>query len=145
RLPFYDPIVSHRDAARYAHALPSVSEANALEAGSARSLLYPRHDVHWQVPAGARRPNIVLLLLESWRFDTMNERVSPHMYRFARRPSVFTNHFSSGNSTPSGVFSLFYGIHPTYWTAVKANSATIDNPVLIDVLEENDYAFGIFA
>ena len=43
------------------------------------------------------------------------------------------------------MFSLFYGIHPTYWTAVKANSASIDNPVLIDVLGANGYAFGIFA
>ena len=145
RLPFYFPIVSHKDAAKYAHALPTVSEANALEEGNARSLIYPRHDVKWKVPGGGRRPNIVLLLLESWRFDSMNERVSPNMYRLSQRSSVFTNHFSSGNSTPSGVFSLFYGIHPTYWTAVKANSAAIDNPVLIDVLEQNDYAFGIFA
>lgn len=145
RLPFYFPIVSHRDAAKYARALPSVSEAHALDDGNPKSLIYPRHDVRWQIPPGGRRPNIVLLLLESWRFDAMNERVAPNMYRFAQRSSVFTNHFSSGNSTPSGVFSLFYGIHPTYWTAVKANSATIDNPVLIDVLGQNNYSFGIFA
>ena len=145
RLPFYFPIVSHRDAVKYAHALPAVSETSAVDEGNARSFMYPLHDVHWKVPAGARRPNIVLLLLESWRYDTMNERVSPNMYRLSQRSSVFTNHFSSGNSTPSGVFGLFYGIHPTYWTAVKANSATIDNPVLIDVLGENNYAFGIFA
>jgi membrane-anchored protein YejM (alkaline phosphatase superfamily) len=145
RLPFYFPIVSHRDAVKYSHVLPSVSETDHLEDGNARSFMYPLHPVHWKVPAGARRPNIVLLLLESWRYDTMNERVSPNMYRLAQRSSVFANHFSSGNSTPSGVFGLFYGIHPTYWTAVKANSATIDNPVLIDVLGENDYAFGIFA
>jgi membrane-anchored protein YejM (alkaline phosphatase superfamily) len=145
RLPFYFPIVSHRDAVKYAHVLPSVSESNSIEEGSARSFMYPLHDVHWKVPEGGRRPNIVLLLLESWRYDAMNERVSPNMYRLSQRSSVFQNHFSSGNSTPSGVFGLFYGIHPTYWTAVKANSATIDNPVLIDVLGENNYAFGIFA
>ena len=38
---------------------------------------------------------------------------------------------SSGNATPTGVFSLFYGLHPTYWATVKANNAAIDNPVLI--------------
>jgi membrane-anchored protein YejM (alkaline phosphatase superfamily) len=145
RLPFYFPIQSHGDAVKYARVLPAVSESTALDEASARSLLYPLRDVHYQVPAGGRRPNIVLLLLESWRYDTMNERVSPNMHKLAQRSSVFTNHFSSGNSTPSGVFGLFYGIHPTYWTAVKASSASIDNPVLIDVLGENDYAFGIFA
>jgi membrane-anchored protein YejM (alkaline phosphatase superfamily) len=116
--------------------------APAHDPASSSSLVYPLHEVDC---APARRPNIVLLLLESWRFDAMDEVVSPHIYRFAQRASVFRNHFSSGNSTPSGVFSLFYGIHPTYWTAVKANAATIDNPVLMDVLAANGYAFGIFA
>lgn len=144
-LPFYYPIVSHSDALKYAHALPVVSETAAVAEGNARSFMYPLHDVSWVVPAGGRRPNILLLLLESWRFDALNARVSPNMYALSQRSTVFANHFSSGNSTPSGVFGLFYGIHPTYWTAVKANSAAIDNPVLIDVLKQNDYAFGIFA
>jgi hypothetical protein len=143
RLPFYYPITSHRDAVKYAHVLPVLSEARSLEEGDTRSLRYPLRAVH--APAGGRRPNLLVILLESWRYDTMNERVSPHMYDLARRSSVFNAHLSSGNSTPSGVFSVFYGIHPTYWTAVKANSPTIDNPVLIDVLKENDYAFGVYA
>lgn len=145
RLPFYYPITSHSDAVKYAHVLPVLSESRSLEEGDARSLRYPLHDVHWQVPSGGRKPNILVVLLESWRFDAMNERVSPQMHRFSQRASVFSQHFSSGNSTPSGVFSVFYGLHPTYWTAVKANSPAIDNPVLIDVLKENQYAFGIYA
>jgi uncharacterized protein len=145
RLPFYYPITSHSDAVKYAHVLPVLSETRALEAGDTRSLRYPLQDVLAHIPPGGRRPNILVILLESWRFDTMNERVSPHMQQFGQRASVFTNHFSSGNSTPSGVFSVFYGIHPTYWTAVKANSATVDNPVLIDALEDTHYTFGIFA
>lgn len=144
-LPFYYPITSHGDAVKYAHVLPAVSESHSLEANHAHSLRYPLHDIRFQIPDGGRRPNIVVLLLESWRHDAMNAEVSPNLHRFAQRSSLFANHFSSGNSTPSGVFSLFYGIHPTYWTAVKANSATIDNPVLMDVLRANDYALGIFA
>jgi membrane-anchored protein YejM (alkaline phosphatase superfamily) len=145
RLPFYYPITSHSDAVRYAHVLPVLSESRSLEEGDTRSLRYPLHDVRWQIPAGGRHPNILVILLESWRFDTMDETVSPNMFRFARRSSMFTHHLSSGNSTPSGVFSVFYGIHPTYWAAVKANSSMINNPVLIDVLQENNYAFGIYA
>jgi membrane-anchored protein YejM (alkaline phosphatase superfamily) len=67
------------------------------------------------------------------------------MSAFAERASRFTNHFSSGNSTPTGVFPIFYGIHPTYWAAVKANNAAVHNPVLIDALAANGYAFGIYA
>lgn len=145
RLPFYYPITSHRNATKYASLLPMIAESAApgFEDAS-RPLAYPLRD-----PQGSasvkRRTNIVMLVLESWRFDTMNEVVSPNIHAFSLKSSVFDNHFSSGNSTPSGIFSLFYGIHPTYWTAVKANNAAIDNPVLIDVLKANGYAFGIFA
>jgi membrane-anchored protein YejM (alkaline phosphatase superfamily) len=146
RLPFYYPITSHRDAAKYASLLPMITDTGSSSApGSSLSLAYPLRNVPLTAPAGKRPANILMIVLESWRFDTMNETVSPRMEAFSRRSSVFLNHFSSGNSTPSGIFSLFYGIHPTYWTAVKANSSAIDNPVLIDALNANGYALGIFA
>lgn len=143
RLPFYYPIVSHRDAARYASFLPMIGGDVAPDAPV--SLAYPSRAVSCAPSPHSRRPNILMLVLESWRYDTMDDEVSPNIARFARRSSVFENHFSSGNATPSGIFSLFYGIHPTYWTAVKANSTSIHNPVLIDALEANGYAFGIYA
>jgi len=146
RLPFYYPITSHRDAVKYASLLPMIADTGtSSDSGSSLSLAYPLRDVPLVAPVGKRLPNILMIVLESWRFDTMDEVVSPHMEAFSRRSSVFLNHFSSGNSTPSGIFGIFYGIHPTYWTAVKANSPAIDNPVLIDALEANGYAFGIFA
>jgi hypothetical protein len=153
QLPFYYPIHSHRNAARYAGlfpmitetAAPSVVEGDALGGDDGRSLAYPLRPVSCEPTDGARRRNILLILLESWRADTLDDEVSPRMSAFARRSSLFANHYSSGNSTPAGVFSLFYGIHSTYWPAVKANAASIDNPVLVDALEANGYAFGIFA
>jgi len=144
QLPFYYPITSHSDAVKYAHLLPMIGETPAM-ADEAASLTYPLRDVACAAANAKQRPNIVMILLESWRFDSMNETVSPNMYAFSQRSSVFLNHFSSANCTPTGVFSLFYGIHPTYWTAVKADAAAIDNPLLIDALEANGYAFGIFA
>lgn len=148
RLPFYYPVHSHRKAAEFAGLLPMIRETamstpgEAGAAGPRGSLAYPL-----QPPACVpeRLPNIVLLLPESWRFDAMDSTVSPRIWRLARRSSVFRRHYSSGNSTSAGVFSLFYGLHPTYWNAVKANAASIDNPVLIDILRQNGYAFGIFA
>ncbi|MDH4036014.1 MAG: sulfatase-like hydrolase/transferase [Candidatus Krumholzibacteria bacterium] len=145
RFPFYFPITSHRHALKYADRLPLIVETSGSADDAGQALHYPLRDVACDSTMVSRRPNILLLLLESWRFDAMNERISPHMAAFASRASRFDNHFSSGNSTPSGVFSVFYGIHPTYWAAVKANCAAIDNPVLIDVLQQNGYRFGIFA
>ncbi|MCI0452402.1 MAG: sulfatase-like hydrolase/transferase [Candidatus Latescibacteria bacterium] len=146
QLPFYFPITSHSDAVKYAHLLPMITETPAYAGhGSPASLKYPLREVPCDARTTNKQLDVLLIVLESWRFDSMNETVSPRMHAFSKRSSLFLNHFSSGNSTPGGVFSLFYGIHPTYWTAVKANATDIDNPVLIDALEANGYGFGIFA
>jgi membrane-anchored protein YejM (alkaline phosphatase superfamily) len=144
QLPFYAPVVSQNNAARYGDLMTlGIEPDKIILPPSSASLRYPLREVH--TAAGGRRPNILLLLLESWRYDMMDSTVSPNIAALSRKSSLFLNHLSSGNSTPTGVFGLFYGIHPTYWSAVKANNAVIDNPVLIDVLEQNRYAFGIYA
>ena len=146
RLPFYYPIHSHRQAAKYGSLLPMIKEGGTdPENAPSGSLVYPLPEFALASPPAARRPNILMLVLESWRADCMNETVSPRIQQLAQRAAVFKNHFSSGNCTTAGIFSLFYGIHSTYWTAVKANATQIDNPVLIDELAASGYTFGIFA
>ena len=146
QLPFYFPIVSHKHAEKYRDQLPMIGEASASGPGAeAGDFRYPLHEVPCKIPDGHRRPNVVILLLESWRTDALDPVVSPRMNAFSQRASRFMNHFSSGNSTPAGVFPIFYGIHSTYWAAVKANNAVVHNPVLIDALEANGYSFGIYA
>src|SRR5262245_23508427 len=146
QLPFYFPIRSHRNAVKYGRQLSLIreSEVNVSETGAA-PLQYPLHDAGCTLRADRNRKNVVVLLVESWRADAMDSLTTPRLSAFARDASTFLDHFSSGNSTPSGVFPLFYGIHSTYWKAIKANNVRIHNPVLIDALEENGYAFGIFA
>ena len=144
QLPFYYPMTSHRNAVKYGGHLAMIREVGNGR-GEGQSLSYPLADVQCDVPPGRRPPNILLVMLESWRADAMNPSVTPRMHAFAQSASVFTRHFSAGNSTPTGVFPLFYGIHPTYWNVIKANGPAIDNPVLIDVLRDNGYAFGIYA
>ena len=154
RLPFYVPLRSHHHAVRYGHLLPMVhhtapapgdSAAAALAAAEtpAGSFRYPLAPIRRDSPA--RRPNIVWILLESWRADTMNREVTPRIAGLADSATVCLNHFSTGNSTVAGLFGMFYGLYPTYWEAVKSDAARIDNPVLIDVLREEGYDFGLFA
>lgn len=146
QLPLYHPITSHRRAVRYGDLVPLVrGSGGASPAGELTTLRYPLREVTCQGSRAERPPNILLIVLESWRYDAMDSVTTPNIHALARRSSVFLNHFSSGNTTPHGVFGLFYGIHPTYWTAVKANAPAIDNPVLIDALQENGYALGIYA
>lgn len=144
-LPYYYPIHSSKHAAQYGHLVPLLTPGGAHAADVPTTLHYPLTRVECRAPTKEARRSILILLLESWRYDTMNAAVSPNMFALSQRSISFDQHFSSGNATPHGVFGLFYGIHPTYWTAVKANSAAIHNPLLIDLLESNGYAFGIFA
>ena len=146
-LPLYMPITSHKNVVKYEGLLP-FDEANPADTHTEQqfiSLSYPLSEMKYNVLPGKKLPNIVILFLESWRFDMMNEAVTPNIFALSKRSSVFLKHFSSGNSTVAGVFGLFYGLHPTYWTAVKANNVLIDNPVFIDILKDNKYTFGIYA
>jgi membrane-anchored protein YejM (alkaline phosphatase superfamily) len=148
QLPFYFPIVSHKHSEKYRGQVPMIGEAGVSSLGAGENpgaFRYPLHEVACKLSEGHRRPNIVILLVESWRADALDSVVTPRMSAFSQRGSRFLNHFSSGNSTPAGVFPVFYGIYSTYWTAVKANNALIDNPVLIDALAANGYEFGIYA
>jgi len=145
--PLYVPTTSHKKALKYGDLLPIGEDVSAVAGGeyAYSSLDYPLGEVDWRRLPEDERPNILFLLLESWRFDVMDDTVSPHIAALARRGTVFENHLSSGNQTTCGIFSMFYGMHPTYWPAVKANATAIDNPVLIDAMVDNGYSFGIFA
>jgi membrane-anchored protein YejM (alkaline phosphatase superfamily) len=55
---------------------------------------------------------------------------------------VFNQHFSGGNATRPGIFSLFYGLPPTYWTSFLATRRI---PVFMQELENNHYQMGIYA
>ncbi len=148
-LPFYLPFVSHKHAVRYGDKLPLFADEDTADTGSGAkvhgSFRYPRRPLELTPLPQDSLPNILMLVLESWRADEMNARVCPRVWDLGTKGSVFTRHFSSGNSTVAGIFGLFYGIQPTYWDEVKANSKALHNPVLMDVLQERGYAFGIYA
>lgn len=87
-------------------------------------------------------PNIVFLVIDSWRADTFNAENTPNLWNFAQQGSVFQEHLSTGNATRAGIFGFFYGIPSTYWHSVIDNKTS---PVFIDRLQDLDYQLGIFA
>ena len=145
--PFYYPITSHSNAETLGEylALNDDDYDDPDPSDSAVSMTYPLATPVFDNVAVGRSPNIIIILLESWRFDSLNDSVTPNIHALARRSTVFDNHFSSGNQTTCGVFGMFYGLPASYWSTVKANASMIDKPVLIDVLEERGYSFGIYA
>jgi membrane-anchored protein YejM (alkaline phosphatase superfamily) len=102
-------------------------------------LAYPLEPL--ECAADEPRWNVIYIVVDSWRFDALNERYTPNVEAFARRSARFMNHFSGGNATRIGMFSLFYGIPGTYWHRILAEQ---QRPVFIEELLRRDYDISVF-
>ncbi|NQD37672.1 sulfatase-like hydrolase/transferase [Permianibacter sp. IMCC34836] len=102
------------------------------------ALNYPKAPLQKVTP---EKPlNIVWLVAESWRSDTLNAEIMPQMQAFADRAQLFTQHYSGSNGTRWGIFTQFYGLYGTYWFTVLENRRS---PVLVDRLQELNYQLHI--
>jgi uncharacterized protein len=99
-----------------------------------RALHYPKASLNVD-PNGAR-PNILILVLDGLRADMLGPTTMPHTWEFAQDSRVFQSHWSGGNCTRHGIFSLMYGLHGNYWGPVLAEQ---QSPVLIDTLLDLNY------
>jgi uncharacterized protein len=105
-----------------------------------RPLRYPLHPLHFMP---AKSPlNLLIIVVDTWRPDMMTANVMPNVYEFSKKTWQFHNHWSGGNSTQAGIFSLFYGIPGTYWASMLAN---MQGPVLIKALLNQGYQTGVYA
>ena len=105
-----------------------------------RQLNYPLHPLHYQT---VKKPlNVLIIAIDTWRFDTFNSQITPNMYRFATKSWQFMNHYSGGNATQPGIFSLFYGLPGQYWMAMLRHHR---GPVLIHQLLKQQYQMGVFS
>jgi hypothetical protein len=72
----------------------------------------------------------------------LNPDVTPNIWKFAGESSVFNDHYSAGNATRFGIFSLFYGLYGTYWHNFLAEQR---GPVLMSELKKRGYDLGVYA
>lgn len=103
---------------------------------------YPKHTL--VINSDNNKPqNIMFIVLDSWRYDTFSEQISPNTYRFAQQNNgvIFNNHYSTGNATRTGIFGLFYGIPGTYWDAFLRNSVP---SLFVTTLQKENFNIGIF-
>ncbi|WP_133405936.1 sulfatase-like hydrolase/transferase [Parashewanella tropica] len=86
--------------------------------------------------------DILFLVIDSWRYDTFSPEVTPNLWRWGQQGINYHQHMSTGNSTRTGLFGLFYGMPGTYWHSFLANRRS---PVFMDRLQALNYDIGIFA
>lgn len=143
-LPAYYPIKAKRRLAELGWVDPQVVEQQRLlrRAGSSTGgqLRYPINELQCS-PADAA-PNILFVVVDALRPDHVDSKQTPRIARFAAESQNFRNHFSGGNSSRMGVFSMFYGLPSTYWQAFYDLQRP---PVLMDQLQQRDYEIAAFS
>lgn len=110
-----------------------------LDERAAQVLNYPLHPLQ----CGQEQPmNLLLIMADAMRSDMVQATTSPFLWRYAREQGQwFRHHLSGGNSSRMGVFSLFYGLPPGYWSSFESLQRS---SVLIDELQRRDYQLGLF-
>ncbi len=143
-LPAYFPIHAKRSLARLGWVDPALIERQRLlqKAGNAAGgqLRYPLEPLRCSGPASP--PSILFVLIDALRPDAIEPDLLPTLDRFRASASEFANHWSGGNSSRAGIFSMFYGLPSSYLDAFYGVQAP---PALISELRSAGYAFGLFA
>lgn len=122
-LPLYRPLTSSKHALTLTRLLPEAlpAEQGKLDRATvqAKSVIqYPLEPVQCDAPNQA--PSILMLVVESWQADALRAEIMPNVTRFQEKATAFSQHISGGSATVPGLFSLFYGLHPSYYPAFKA-------------------------
>lgn len=137
-IPFYLPISMNKMLGKFLKTNPYASGTVNEAAGS--YLRYPKHPITWK--STATTPNIFWINIESWRADSVSAASTPNLWRYREEFSRAGQHYSGGNATRLGMFSLFYGINPSYWDYFLAERK---GPVFLDLLQHQNYEFDVLS
>jgi membrane-anchored protein YejM (alkaline phosphatase superfamily) len=102
-------------------------------------LNYPLSPIKFNKPA--KPYNIIWLTSESWRADTLNEKIMPNSWEFAKNSARFTRNYSTGNGTRMGVFGMFMGLPGNYWFSFLESRR---GAAIIDVLQQQQYQMSLY-
>ncbi len=120
--------------------IPEVPQDAKLNISTNGRFSYPLKPL--QCATQKPRPNILVIISDSLRFDMLNPEVMPVWSELSEQSQVFTNHISTGNATRFGVYGLFSGLFGNYWFDALNNNAS---SVLVDQLQAQGYRFGFFS
>ena len=147
QLPVYKWFTARRQLARLGLVDPEASRERNLaqrvarqwDHAANRALNYPLKPLQ----CSNKKPmNLLLILADAMRSDMLQEKTSPFLWGMAHgQAQWFTRHFSGGNSSRMGVFSLFYGLPPGYLSSFESLQRS---SVFVDELQRQNYALGLF-
>ncbi len=136
-IPLYLPVTIKRVASRWLGGDAAIARTR-LDTRVGSTLRYPTRRIEGD--SNGARPDIVWIVLDSWRHDAFNARVTPRIHALSERGLVFDRHYATGNATRFGIFGMFYGLHGVYWHPALAERR---GPVLVDRLLAQGYRFKV--
>jgi uncharacterized protein len=135
-LPLYYPVHAKRTLAKLGWLDEErVRQARLLREGSADAagdLRYPLQPLQCSAPGG----HSLWILIDALRPDAIDPVSSPTVAAFRDTGQSFANHWSGGNSSRMGIFSMFYGLPGTYWQSFYDVQRP---PVLLDEFRHQGY------
>ncbi len=85
-------------------------------------------------------PNVIMLVGESFRWDLLTPEITPNLWKFSNQALRFEQHYSGGNRTRMGLFSMFYGLYSPYWYSFERQRVA---PALMNFLQEKNYQLAL--
>jgi membrane-anchored protein YejM (alkaline phosphatase superfamily) len=144
-LPAYYPLKAKRRLASLGWVDPDKVEQQRLlrqaDAPDSGQLAYPLSPLVCSA-ADAQLYDIVFVLVDALRPDKVTADFTPNIYALSQQGQNFRNHYSGGNSSRMGVFSMFYGLPSTYWQAFYD---TQRQPLVMEQLLANNYEVAAFS
>lgn len=142
-LPLYKPLTMTKFLTKLGYLEATGYENNKINLNQDKTGIfdYPKQELQYDKNA-QQKYNVLILAVDSLRYDMLNAKNMPFTDAFAQNALVFNNHYSSSNSTRGGIFGLFYGIAPIYWQLALTSHK---EAALIKAAQDNDYELAIFA
>jgi len=101
---------------------------------------YPKAPLAAEPPA--RPLNFLFIVVDSLRSDMLTPEVMPETWAFGKKARVFTDHYSGGNATRFGIFSMLYGVYGNYWFPMLGERR---GPLFLERLKAQGYDLRVYA
>lgn len=137
-IPLYQPLTIKRLAHKYFDYKLTDNKSANLNV-DAKHLNYPRKPLVLK-PTSYKPFNVFVFMSDSVRRSAVTPDVAPNISKFAKENYSLDQHYSGGNATRFGVFSLFYGINSSYWFKFLEQQKS---PILLDTLKKLNYQTSI--
>ncbi|WP_106878823.1 LPS biosynthesis-modulating metalloenzyme YejM [Escherichia coli] len=140
-LPLSYPMTARRFLEKHGLLDAQEYQRRLIEQGNpdAVSVQYPLSELRYRDMGTGQ--NVLLITVDGLNYSRF-EKQMPALAGFAEQNISFTRHMSSGNTTDSGIFGLFYGISPSYMDGILS---TRTPAALITALNQQGYQLGLFS